>query len=222
MNEKIAKPPYITYKTWQWLIGELRTHDVLPGAIDRGYLKKRSGSEQSGLIAALKWFGMIDDSGAPTQLLRDYIVADEIKAAAMFKKMVEQSYSAVTDGSFALGSATTNMLADKFREFEISGSTLTKSISFFLSAAKDAGIKVSPHAKAPPAPSNGGTKRKTKTPTPLQQTAPRWRPTITRTASPSRRGKEWLRSRSPSSGDRTASSTCPTRCRLSSGRTSSR
>lgn len=172
MNDKTVKPPYITYKTWQWLIDELRSHEVIPGVIDRSYLSKRSGSEQSALIAAMKWFSLIDDSGAPTQLLRDYIVANENEAAAMFKKMVEQSYSAVTDGSFALGSATTNMLADKFREYEISGSTLTKSISFFLSAAKDAGIKVSPHAKAPPAPNNGGTKRKIKTPTPLPPTPP--------------------------------------------------
>ncbi|WP_459047986.1 hypothetical protein [Stenotrophomonas sp. PSU_St99] len=170
MNDKTVKPPYITYRTWQWLIDELRSHEVIPGVIDRSYLSKRSGSEQSALIAAMKWFSLIDDSGAPTQLLRDYIVASENEAAVMFKKMVEQSYSAVTDGSFALGSATTNMLADKFREYEISGSTLTKSISFFLSAAKDAGIKVSPHAKAPPAPNNGGTKRKTKTPTPLPPT----------------------------------------------------
>ncbi|CAH0063219.1 DUF5343 domain-containing protein [Stenotrophomonas maltophilia] len=170
MNDKTVKPPYITYRTWQWLIDELRSHEVIPGVIDRSYLSKRSGSEQSALIAAMKWFSLIDDSGAPTQLLRDYIVANENEAAVMFKKMVEQSYSAVTDGSFALGSATTNMLADKFREYEISGSTLTKSISFFLSAAKDAGIKVSPHAKAPPAPNNGGTKRKTKTPTPLPPT----------------------------------------------------
>lgn len=170
MNDKTVKPPYITYKTFQWLIDDLKSHEVMPGVIDRSYLNKRSGSEQSALIAAMKWFKLIEDSGAPTQLLRDYIAADEAAATDMFKAMVEQSYSAITDGTFSLGSATTNMLADKFREYEISGSTLTKSISFFLAAAKDAGIKVSPHAKAPPAPNNGGSKRKAKIPTPLPQT----------------------------------------------------
>jgi hypothetical protein len=37
----------------------------------------------------------------------------------------------------------------KFREYEISGSTLSKCISFFLAATRDAGIQVSPHVKAP-------------------------------------------------------------------------
>ena len=171
MNEKTIKPPYSTYKAYVGLIEELRSHEVLPGAIDRGYLSKRSGSEQSALIATMKWFKLIDGAGKPTQLLRDYVAADGKAVPSMFREMVVTSYGSITNGSFALDSAATNMLAEKFREYGIGGSTLTKSISFFLSAAKDAGIKVSPHAKAPPAPSNGGTKRKVKTPTPLPPTS---------------------------------------------------
>ncbi|WP_295948051.1 DUF5343 domain-containing protein [uncultured Xanthomonas sp.] len=172
MNDKAIKPPYPTYKTFVGLIEELRSHEVVPEAIDRSYLSKRSGTEQSALIAAMKWFKLIEESGAPTKLLRDYIAANEVEATTMFKAMIEKSYGSITDGTFALGSATTNMLADKFREYEISGSTLTKCISFFLSAAKDAGIKVSPHAKAPPAPSSNSTKRKAKAPVPPLQTMP--------------------------------------------------
>ncbi|KRG87988.1 hypothetical protein ABB34_02485 [Stenotrophomonas daejeonensis] len=162
MNEKTIKPPYSTYRSFTALIEELRSHEVLPGVIDRSFLSKRSGSEQSALIATMKWFGLIDEAGAPTKLLNEYVAADEASAKAMLKRMIEGSYRAITDGTFALERATTNMLADKFREYEISGSTLSKSISFFLSAAKEAGIKISPHAKAPPAPSNGASKRKTK------------------------------------------------------------
>lgn len=165
MSEKIVKPPYSTYRSFTGLIDELCGYDVMPAVIDRGLLSKRSGSEQSALIATMKWFGLIDENGAPTQLLRDYIAADEETAPTMLNQMVRQSYSAVTDGTFALESATTNMLAEKFREYEISGSTLSKSISFFLSAAKDGGIVVSPHAKAPAALSNGRNKRKSKSTT---------------------------------------------------------
>lgn len=172
MSEKTIKPPYSTYRSFTGLIDELRSHDVMPGVIDRSFLSKRSGSEQSALIATLKWFGLTDESGAPTALLRKYVSADDETAKSLFAEMVRTSYSAVTDGTFALGSATTNMLADKFREYEISGSTLSKSISFFLSAAKDAGITVSPHAKAPAAPSNGGSKRKSKPPAGAQPPTP--------------------------------------------------
>lgn len=159
MSDRSLKPPYSTYKSFLGLIEELCGHAVMPSVIDRSFLSKRSGSEQSALIATLKWFDLINEEGAPTTLLRNYAAAGEDAGKELFAKMVKDSYSAVTDGTFALESATTNMLADKFREYGISGSTLSKCISFFLSAAKDAGIAVSPHVKAPPAPKNGGTRK---------------------------------------------------------------
>lgn len=151
MNDKAIKPPYTSYKSFETLIGELRSHEVLPDVIDRslGLLRKRSGSEQAALIAALKWFKLIDNDGARTAQLDAYLAADDATAKAMLKAMIEQSYSAVTDGTFNLKSATTQQMTDKFRGYEISGSTLSKCISFFLAATRDAGIQVSPHVKAP-------------------------------------------------------------------------
>ncbi|MBA8884417.1 DUF5343 domain-containing protein [Dokdonella fugitiva] len=151
VNDKAIKPPYTSYKSFETLIGELRSHEVLPAVIDRslGLLRKRSGSEQAALIAALKWFKLIGNEGERTKSLDEYLAADEAKAKGMLKAMIEQSYSAVTDGTFNLKSATTQQMTDKFREYEISGSTLSKCISFFLAATRDAGIQVSPHVKAP-------------------------------------------------------------------------
>ena len=166
MNDKSLKPPYTSYRSFQNLIGELReyvrAHQVVPSVIDRSLLSKRSGSEQSALIAALKWFELVMDDGTPTPLLHDYVETDESKSTPMLKAMVEKSYSLITDGKFDLRRATTNQMAEQFRQYDISGSTLYKCISFFLAAAKDAGIPVSPLVKAPVASSNGGAKRKPK------------------------------------------------------------
>lgn len=161
MTERTAKPPYTSYRSFTNLISELRDANVLPGVIDRSFLSKRSGSEQSALIATLKWFGLIDETDAPTQRLRDFIAADEESFKAQLKTMVEDSYSLVTDGTFNLSNATTAMMADQFRQYGISGSTLTKSVSFFLAAAQAAGIDVSPHVK-PPQPGNGSTRKRPK------------------------------------------------------------
>ena len=68
MSDKTIKPPYATYRSFTSLIDDLRSHDVMPGIIDRSFLSKRSGSEQSALIATLKWFGLTDESGTPTDL----------------------------------------------------------------------------------------------------------------------------------------------------------
>lgn len=171
MNDKAIKPPYTSYKSFETLIGELRTHEVLPDVIDRslGLLRKRSGSEQAALIAALKWFKLIDASGARTKLLDEYVAADEGASKVLLKAMVEDSYVAITDGSFNLKTATTQQMTDKFREYEISGSTLSKCISFFLAAAREAGIQVSPHVKAPVVSTSNKRKAKQTPATPPPQ-----------------------------------------------------
>lgn len=162
MNDKTVKPPYTSYRSFLNLMSELKEHDVMPSAVDRSYLSKRSGSEKSALIAALKWFELINDEGAPTNRLEDFIAAGEPESKTLLKEMVETSYGAITDGTFNLRSATTSQLADQFRQYEINGSTLSKSITFFLAAAKDAGIAVSPHAKVPPVTGSSNVKRKAK------------------------------------------------------------
>lgn len=171
MNDKAIKPPYTSYKSFETLIAELRSHDVLPDVIDRslGLFRKRSGSEQAALIATLKWFKFIDNDGRRTKLLDEYLAADEAKSKTMLKAMIEESYLAVTNGTFNLKSATTQQMMDKFREYEISGSTLSKCISFFLAASRDAGIQVSPHVKAPTVTPT--TKRKAK-PSPATPVTP--------------------------------------------------
>lgn len=162
MNEKAIKPPYTSYRSFMNLMNELKVHEVTPAAIDRSYLNKRSGSEKSALIAALKWFELIDDSGTPTDRLQKYIAASEEHSKSLLKEMIEASYGAITDGTFNLRSATTSQLADQFRQYEINGSTLGKSVTFFLAAAKEAGIAVSPHAKAPLVTNTSSAKRKPK------------------------------------------------------------
>jgi len=162
VNDKAIKPPYTSYRSFMNLMNELKVHEVTPAAIDRSYLNKRSGSEKSALIAALKWFELIDDTGTPTDRLQQYIAASEEHSKSLFKEMIEASYGAITDGTFNLRSATTSQLADQFRQYEINGSTLGKSITFFLAAAKEAGIAVSPHAKAPLVTNSSSAKRKPK------------------------------------------------------------
>lgn len=162
MNDKAVKPPYTSYRSFMNLMSELKEHDVTPAAIDRSYLSKRSGSEKSALIATLKWFDLVDEVGVPTERLDRYIEADEQESKALLKEMVESSYGVITDGTFNLRSATTSQLADQFRQYDIGGSTLNKSVAFFLAASKEAGIVVSPHAKAPPVIGGASVKRKAK------------------------------------------------------------
>lgn len=171
MNDKIVRPPYTSYRSFESLLNELKDHEVMPAVIDRSTLQKRSGSEQSALLATFKWFHLIDEKHAPTALLESYIAADQDQTKSLLKEMIERSYAFVSDGTFNLRNATSNQMADKFRQYDISGSTLTKSVAFFLGAAKSAGIFVSPHVKAPTTP-GGTTKKKTAKPLPAIAESP--------------------------------------------------
>ncbi len=163
MTDKISNPPYTSYRSFERLITDLRDCEVLPHAIDRSFLHKRSGAEQSALIATLKWFGLIDENHVITARLKSLVAADDDDRKSMLKELVETSYPFVTDNAFDLQTATTALLVEQFRQYPISGSTLTKSISFFLAVAKDVGIPVSPFVKAPPS-KNGGPRKKPKMP----------------------------------------------------------
>ncbi|SSW68629.1 hypothetical protein AVE30378_03088 [Achromobacter veterisilvae] len=159
-DKTTLKPPYASYRSFSKLMEDLRAHPVLPGVIDRHYLSKRSGSERAALVAALRWFGLVDEEGVPTEALTRFITANEAEQKSLLAGLVHQSYAFMSDGTINLANATTGQMAERFRQYEISGSTLTKSITFFLAAAREAGIELSPHVKAPAAPAANGTAKK--------------------------------------------------------------
>jgi len=157
-SEKKALPPYVSYKSFIHFIKGLRdTH--LPSQIDRSIMPKQSGAQQSSMISALRFLGMIDENDRPTSVMKDLVAADEKRQKEVLKIALETAYSFLfKDGEFQLETATGQQLAEKFRGQEISGSTVTKSIGFFLAAAKEVGIKYSIHIKAPQ-PVRNGSKR---------------------------------------------------------------
>jgi Family of unknown function (DUF5343) len=164
MDEKSANPPYASYRGLLAHIEELRTSDShLPDVIDRSLLRKKSGSEQSALIATYKWLGLIDEAGAPTDDFHQLFRAkgDEDRQPIL-DRLVKRSYAFVSDGTINLRNATSSQMTERFRQYGLTGSTIGKAISFFLSIAKDAGIQVSPHIKPPSAPMSTKKKKATK------------------------------------------------------------
>jgi hypothetical protein len=135
---------------------------VIPHQIDRSILKNKSGSDQSKLIAALKWFKLIDDEGHPSPELNKLADAGDSDFGPIFKPIILNAYTMLTDGSINVASGTSAQLEAKFREYGMNGSTLTKAIAFFLGAAREADIEISPHFKAPLRAKTNGTIRKRK------------------------------------------------------------
>lgn len=156
-------PAYAPTKTFYNLFNSLKESGA-PSQIDRSVLKSMSGSDQSAILGSLKYLKLINEQGVPSKTFLQLIDSDEKQRQALMRDVLTEAYSFLFSGSIDLKRATTKQVEEAFREQGASGSTIVKCIAFFLAAAKDAGIVVSPHVKTPapvrsnpPKPRNNGT-----------------------------------------------------------------
>ncbi|WP_045826044.1 DUF5343 domain-containing protein [Teredinibacter turnerae] len=153
------KPPYPSYTSFRNYIKKL-SETIIPSEIDRSVFGNQSGTYISLMIGAFEWFGLIDDTNTPTQKLRNLVAAFEGGYESELKGLLNDSYDILRDKKIDLKTGTEAQISKLFRDYGYSGSTLTKAISFFLSACKDAGYQVGEHLKAPAPPRNGPSKGK--------------------------------------------------------------
>lgn len=154
-NEPMAKPPYVAYRTFVNSINKLQERGV-PGRIDSSVFAGQSGSGIAALLAAYKYLGLMEESGAPSETLKALVATDEGARGPLIRDLLESRYDFLGSPHMDLANATTSQVESAFRECNINGSTVTKAVSFFLSAAQDAGLAVSKHIKTPQPKRNGG------------------------------------------------------------------
>lgn len=158
-DAKVVVPPYTTFASFNNLLNSLR-ESRFPSHITRAVVPG-SNSAKATMIASLKALGLIEEDGTPTSDLRQLVQSSgsEEKYKESLKGLLEKRYSFLMDSSIDISSTTTEKVAELFRERGASGSTVAKGMSFFLTAAKHAGIEVSPYVKPP---KTYGRQRKTK------------------------------------------------------------
>ncbi len=144
-DEKKPLPPYIPWKTILTLAQSWRIH--LPQRIDRSVLGTFSGGAQGGIIAGLRYLGLIDAEGAPTPTLEAFVKSEGPERQKIVARMVRQSYPFLFTTGFDLTKATPSMINEKFQTTGATGDTLSKILSFFTAMAKEGGIDLTPHLK---------------------------------------------------------------------------
>lgn len=149
MEENAApgfKPPYLPFKTFWSFLQELGTKPI-PPSLDRSMLRSKSGTDQANLLAALKSFGLVSDTLAVDSALEPFAQAavnDEPSAKRTLESLLRLHYKRQFDLSDQ--NATEKSLVDSFEEdFEVTGDTKRKAVTFFLQAVRFAGISLSPH-----------------------------------------------------------------------------
>jgi hypothetical protein len=166
-NKKLL-PPYLPYRTFSNFIEELRI--ALPPRIDRSLMKSMSGGMQSQLMSALAYLNLIDsETNVPTEKLPRLVHSSGAGRQRVLKDILISSYKFLSEGGFQLDRATARQLQERFEQTGMSGDTQRKAIAFFIKAAEDAGLGLSPHIKRGPGPKKVAPKPKTQTISPPTQ-----------------------------------------------------
>jgi hypothetical protein len=147
MNQSPAKtpsPPYIPFKSFSNWVEKLEPKN-LPPQIDKSFLSTMAGGQQLPFLATLKWFGLIDDDGNVMPKLKEIVAAKGDERRGLLTPLIESRYAWVKPLNEA--NATLAQLEEAFKQKGPTGSTLRKSIVFYLQAAEYGGITTSPNFK---------------------------------------------------------------------------
>jgi len=160
-TEGKAVPPYLAYRTFRNYIDGLKGVGI-PSRIDRSVLGNMSGITQSQLLGTLQFLGLIQQDGKPTARLQKIVDSEGSGRQKELRDLLKAAYPFLFDSDVDLAKATPRQIKEEFGSFA-SGQTIRKCVAFFIRAARDAELPLSPHIKAPRAPRGSGQRRKTKT-----------------------------------------------------------
>jgi len=138
-----TKPPYLPFQTFLNYLGELGSKPLAP-KIDRSMMKNKSGSDQSSLIGALKFFSFIDDDQVVLDTLREFVPMSEDDRKVALTARLHDLYPEAFKVSDQHGSE--KALLDCFEQaYGYTGDTRRKAVTFFLHASRWCGIQMSAH-----------------------------------------------------------------------------
>jgi hypothetical protein len=137
-------PPYVPYRTFRNFIESLK--QGIPARIDRSVMASMSGALQSQLTASLRFLELITSTSHPTPVLPRLVNSEGPERAKVLREIITKAYPFLFK-HFDLKTATPRMLEEQFANAGASGGTVSKCVIFFLSAAKEAGVELSPHLK---------------------------------------------------------------------------
>jgi hypothetical protein len=107
-------------------------------------MRNMSGALQSQLGATLRYLGLVNAVGQPTDRLSRIVNSEGAERSTALRDVAKAAYPFLFH-EFDLRSATPKMMADKFAAMNASGGTIGKCMAFFISLAKEAEIPLAPH-----------------------------------------------------------------------------
>lgn len=136
-------PPYIGWATWHRLLEGLKT--FIPPYVDRSYFDSLgfSGTQYSQAVRTLSFLGLITEAKKPTEKLQLLVATNNSNDhKRMFREILQDAYRPFFDNP-GPQNATIGALEEYLRSIGAKG-VVDKCVTFFLAAAKEADIPLSP------------------------------------------------------------------------------
>ena len=135
-------PPYVAYRTFRTFLESLAIS--MPDRIDRSVFdSKFSGTATSQITSALRTLKLIDADGRPSEALYSLARTEGEQHHKVLEQVLENYYTPVF--RLDLEHATKAQFREAMREFGCTESMLIKCETFFIHAARHAGVPLSPY-----------------------------------------------------------------------------
>lgn len=153
-------PPYTSYMTVRNILKDMKQHG-LPTRIDRSVFPNLAGGTVGQVLPAFKFLGLTDNDGHPTERMRALVSAfDTDQWASVLEEVVRTAYAPVF--TINLEAASPGQFLEVFRKsYPGTEDVSRKSQTFFLNAAREAQIKISPYIMKNKKPRSGPAKKRT-------------------------------------------------------------
>lgn len=159
-DAKVLSAPYTAFSSIRTALKQMKEHGI-PNRIDRSVLTNFSGAVSSQVMTALKFLGLTDSEGRPREALAPLVAAceDEKSWPGALSPVIRSAYAPMFEQD--LEKLSPSQFNELFkRSYPGADAVLRKSMTFFLNAAREAGIPISAYILKNKKPRTASGKRK--------------------------------------------------------------
>src|SRR5690348_5980619 len=110
VQSKGSAPPYVPYRTLQTFLERFR--QGVPNRIGTDLMRSMSGGVRSQLLTSLKSFGLISETGTPTDQMKRLCVAEGSERQKVLKELIEACYPYLFQDGFQFSTTTMSLLRE--------------------------------------------------------------------------------------------------------------
>ncbi|MDO8972878.1 DUF5343 domain-containing protein [Reyranella sp.] len=151
--------PYTAFASVKTALAQFKEHGM-PQRVDRSVLPTFSGAVGSQVMTGLRFLGLIDQSNNSQRTLQELVDAlgtDEWPAT--LRAVLQSAYAPLFN--LSLETASPSQFNELFRrEYPAADEVSRKATTFFLNAAREADIKISPYILRNKKPRSNGAKKR--------------------------------------------------------------